>query len=105
MYLTTQIKAQAIAYGLKSVTGYDPLISERPDGTALISFNAFDLPAIRKNIESIALKAGTSKGDVSVALKPIFIPLALKYLLPVILGLVAIGAVSGFFIGKKGWDF
>lgn len=96
----TSLKAQAIAFGLKTVTGFDPLVSERPDGRALILFKQADLPQIRKNVEALALKAGQGTGDVSVDLKPVLAPIAIKYMLPLILGAVAIGGVAGYILAK-----
>jgi hypothetical protein len=100
MDMLTEIKAQAIAMGLKQITGIDPIISKRPDGRILIYFQTKDYSAIRKALQQIVLKAGKTQGDISVSFAPIIAPLALKYVAPVIIGLFLAGSVAGYLIGS-----
>lgn len=97
----TQLKAQTLAAALKLITGYQPTVAERPDGTALLMFPESDLPAIRKAVENLALRAGRAKSDVSIAFAPIVTPMALKYALPAVLGVLAAGGALGYAIAKK----
>lgn len=89
-----------ISSGLKSITGCDPVTYERPDGSAMIAFRESDLPQVRSAIEKAILKAGKAKTDVSIALKPILVPLTLKYALPVILVLILLGGFTGYMLGR-----
>jgi len=97
----TRLKAQTLAAAFKMITGFEPAVTERLDGTALLIFREEDLPKIRATIETLALKQGKSKGDVSVALAPIMSPLAIKYLLPVIAGIFIAGGIGGYFLNKE----
>lgn len=97
----TQLRAQTLAAALKLITGYQPTVTERPDGSAMLYFNEADLPKIRQAIEAMAIHAGKQKSDVGIAFAPLVTPLALKYLLPILLGLLAAGGVVGYLAAKS----
>jgi hypothetical protein len=102
MQLQTQIKAGIIAGAFKAITGYEPMITERPDGSAYLVFKTEEIPKIRASLQQLTVKAGKATGDVSVSIAPVLLPLVLKYALPVIIGLVAGGAFLGYAAGKDG---
>jgi hypothetical protein len=98
----TNFKAQALSAALNMVLGYQPVITETPQGKAVLYFKPEDLPKIRSALQAMALKAGKAgQGDVSVALAPVVAPLALKYVAPVVAGLVGAGLLAGYLIGHR----
>jgi hypothetical protein len=97
----TNIKAQTLAAALKMILGYQPQITETPDGRAVLVFNTQDIPKIRRALQAMAFKAGKTGGDVSVNIMPVVAPMALKYVAPVVVGLVAAGAITGYLMARK----
>jgi hypothetical protein len=94
------LKANTASAIIKMVTGFEPLIIERPEGGALITFNEADRREVTALIEKTITKAiKAPPGDMSLDILPVLSPLAIKYLLPLIIGLVLIGAIGGYFIG------
>ena len=97
----TNFKAQALSAALKMIIGYEPIITETKEGRAVLMFNQTDLPRIRSALQAMAFKAGKAgQGDVSINLVPIVAPMALKYVAPVILGLVIAGGIVGYIAGR-----
>ena len=104
MALTTdlQLKADGAASIISMVTGYKPEVIEKQNGGALLSFNDTDRPAVTALIEKTMQEAiNAPAGDLSLDLVPLLSPLALKYLLPVVIGLLVLGAVGGYFAGSS----
>ena len=101
MKIETELKAQTLATAMGMITGFKPSVSERPDGTALLMFSETDLPKIRKGLETLALRTGKGKGDVAVNFAPVITPLALKYALPVIVGVLVAGGIVGYLAAQK----
>lgn len=98
----TNIKAQTLSAALKMILGYEPQIVETAGGKAVLNFRKEDIPKVRYALEAMAFKAGKARGgDVSVNLAPVVAPMALKYVAPVVGGLVLAGGIAGYLMAKK----
>lgn len=92
MNLVTTAKAQALSIALEQATGERPEVQDMGDHIR-VYWNTVDHKSIQSKIEKMISKK--EPGEIRVEWLPVVTPIAIKKLLPLALGLVAVGFVVG----------
>jgi len=103
--ITNNKNDAAVAAGysawIKSITGSDVTVSQKDSNRAALLLTEPQVKQMQQwtedNISTI-LKPGKVPPTLEIDLGPVFKPVAIKYLLPALIGVFALGFISHYFI-------
>lgn len=87
--LQTRLQAEGIALAIKTATGKAPLVQYYSDGHVEIYFKEADIKFLREYLETALSKKPSA--DIRLNALPILLPVVLKRVYPLIIGLVLAG--------------
>jgi len=89
----TQVKAESIAIALSQIVGSKPIITYYSDH-AEINFTPEQRIKLRSYLD-MKLKSTGEDNDLKINFEPVLIPILFKKVAPYIIGLIAIGYITG----------
>jgi hypothetical protein len=95
--LSTRLQAEGIALAIDTFAQQKPLVAYQPDGTADVYFTQEQIAPLQAKLAELIAK----KGTVNIHAAPIVVPVLLKKLWPVILGIAGAGFLVAVLTMKR----